>query len=105
MSTLKDYILEVTKGDNIIAVLIYSVDLIDFNSGPERDKFKRGNKLSNKIITLDQALAVLDYEYDAGFGAVDCHFVDMWSNNLVYYTQEYDGSTSINVAWRNPPTL
>lgn len=44
----------------------------------------------------------LDYPYDDGFGGVDCHPLWAWTADRVVYIHEYDGSTELRWAPRNP---
>lgn len=46
-----------------------------------------------KIITWEQAQPLLDYDYDSGFGTMDCHDIYIWTKDSVFYIHEYDGST------------
>lgn len=43
-----------------------------------------------------------DYEYDAGYGTVDCHNIMIYTTDTIYYIIEYDGSTEISWISRNP---
>lgn len=44
----------------------------------------------------------LDYEYDDGFGAPECHTLQAWTPNKILYIHEYDGSTTVCYVQRNP---
>lgn len=43
-----------------------------------------------------------NYEYDAGYGTVDCHNIVIYTTDTVYYIHEYDGSTEVQWISRNP---
>lgn len=43
-----------------------------------------------------------NYEYDAGYGRVDCHNIVIYTTDTIYYIHEYDGSTEIRWISRNP---
>ena len=47
-------------------------------------------------------LPLLDYEYDDGFGGMDCHDILVWTATKVFYVREYDGSTGLRSVKRNP---
>jgi hypothetical protein len=47
-------------------------------------------------------LNLLDYEYDSGFGSIDCHDIIIWTPETVYFIHEYDGATSLTYLPRNP---
>jgi len=55
-----------------------------------------------KILTWEEAAPLLDYNYDDGFGSMDCHDVEIYTATNVYYIHEYDGSTPIRSVPRNP---
>ena len=61
-----------------------------------------GDKLVGKRLTWEKAAEVLNYEYDTGFGAQDCHSVLVYTRHNIYYVHEYDGSTNIKYMPRNP---
>lgn len=52
-----------------------------------------------------EARAMLDYEYDTGFGGEDCNPIFAWSENWVYAVHEYDGSTGVVRLPRHPTTI
>lgn len=45
---------------------------------------------------------VLDYAYDTGYGWQDCHDVWVWTPTRVLFIHEYDGSTAVGSAPRDP---
>lgn len=55
-----------------------------------------------EVLTPEAAFSILNYEYDTGYGGVDCHEVYMWTNTKVIFVVQYDGSTSIHSVPRNP---
>ncbi len=61
--------------------------------------------LKNVVLTWDEAREHLDYEYDTGYGAPDCHNIVAWTASRVLTIHEYDGSTSVKSTPRNPTTL
>ncbi len=52
---------------------------------------------------------MLDYEFNAGFGSPECHPIYAWTQRKVLFILEWDGSTGVLAAPRNPtlvnPTL
>jgi hypothetical protein len=93
-------ILNAVGSEHIQAVLITSPGGYGYNRD---ERFQAGNKLINSLVGWDTAKHALNYQYDAGFGSQDCHDVIIWTNEHVYYVDEYDGSTSIRRVPRNPP--
>lgn len=55
-----------------------------------------------RLINWQDAAIALDYEYDAGYGSMDCHDVYVWTANYIYYVHEYDGATWVESIDRNP---
>lgn len=51
----------------------------------------------NRLLEWDEAKALLDYEYDGGYGCEDCHPITAWTHARVIFSCCYDGSTW--VAW------
>lgn len=54
------------------------------------------------VLTWEEARPILDYEYDSGFGAQDCHSLYIWTPTRVIYVHEYDGATWPEAIPRNP---
>lgn len=54
------------------------------------------------VLTWSQARPMLDYTYDAGFGAPECDAVWAWTKSRVLFVSEYDGATGIHAVPRNP---
>ena len=60
------------------------------------------HSLGGEPVTWAMAFPVLNYEYDDGYGTQDCHDFWAWTETRVFFVHEYDGSTSIAWAPRNP---
>jgi hypothetical protein len=56
----------------------------------------------NVLLSWEEARPMLDYEYDSGFGASDCHNITAWTPSRVLYVHEYDGSTQVLWLERHP---
>ncbi len=54
------------------------------------------------LLKPDEALALLDYPYKGGYGEPDCHAVYIWATTEVWWITQYDGSTQLSSAPRNP---
>lgn len=55
-----------------------------------------------KLLSWEEAKPLLNYEYDQGYGRVDCHMVTLWSKDWIYFIHEYDGATWPVSVPRNP---
>ena len=38
---------------------------------------------------------LFDYEYNTGYGGVDCHAILIWTVSRIIFVQEYDGATDV----------
>lgn len=54
------------------------------------------------VLEWDEASKLLDYEYDVGYGSPLCHAITAWTPNKVIWVTQYDGSTCVDWAPRNP---
>ena len=50
----------------------------------------------------DSVRGLLDYEYDHGFGGMECHAIVAWTASRVIFVAEYDGATGVESLPRNP---
>lgn len=59
---------------------------------------------SQRDVVLDRetGLALLDVEYDNGFGGADCYPMYAWTATRVYMIHEYDGATHLTFVPRHP---
>ena len=104
MTTFMDDILAEAGQETIEAIVIHSKDgKIDnyFIKNLDRDI---PIELCNVPLTVEQALPLLNYTYDTGYGSQDCHDVYVYTATRVIYVHEYDGSTWLESVPRNPPT-
>jgi hypothetical protein len=59
--------------------------------------------LRGRVMTLDEAAPYMEsWEFYGGFGAPDCYAVTIWTDRRVIWVTQYDGSTGLDAAWRNP---
>jgi hypothetical protein len=54
------------------------------------------------LIDWEEAKPLLNYEYDSGYGGLDCHRITAWTTTRVIFVGEYDGSSWITSVPRNP---
>ena len=56
-----------------------------------------------KLLTLKEAAPYMkDWSFFGGFGCPRCYAAYIWTNKRVLWVTEYDGSTSLDSAPRNP---
>lgn len=54
-------------------------------------------------MSIDDAMPHMEgWSFNGGFGAPDCYAVYIWTNRRVLWVTEYDGSTCLDSAPRNP---
>ena len=93
MVNLKDEILKVANGQKIEAIVIGE------HAGDEDSKCQ---PYFGRILKWEDAIRIVDYKYDNGFGAEDCHAVIAWTEDYVIFISCYDGSTSVQSVPRHP---
>ncbi len=101
MANFKNDILEAVGNEIIECVVILGT--IDHCW---HDDYSRNSELLisllRKPIPWELASSLLNYEYDDGFGSMDCHDVVIYTNRSIYYVYEYDGSTYLQSVYRDP---
>ena len=55
-----------------------------------------------EVLAWEDARSTLDYEYDDGYGAPECHAIYAWTASRVVFVSTYDGSTRVTWVPRNP---
>jgi hypothetical protein len=55
-----------------------------------------------RVLSWEEALPFLDREYFTGYGAPNCPAIYAWTPKRVIWVTQYDGSTSLSSAPRNP---
>ena len=98
MSKFSQDILEVAGDEVIEAIVIGNMGWGDYNSEGKPNY----QEIIGKVLSWQEALQYLDYEYNDGFGAPDCHAVTAWTANKVIFVWQYDGSTGVTSVPRNP---
>jgi len=107
MSTFAEDIEQAAGGaERIEAVVIgpFGLGSIDDDDDlyGQRDDQKIPRDKLGRVLSWREARPLLDYDYDAGFGAPDCHAVYVWTADEVLWVTQYDGATAIDSAPRNP---
>jgi len=59
--------------------------------------------LRGKLLTLEQAEPIMEsWSFDGGYGATKCYATYIWTDRRVIWVTQYDGSTCLSAAPRNP---
>jgi hypothetical protein len=93
MTNFKDSILEVAGKEKIEAIVITNYD------------YGEKDKPAPPVISWEEAIPILDYEYHAGFGGVDCHAICAWTKTRILFVSQYDGATHVEWMYRNPTSF
>ena len=68
---------------------------------PEPPPVPQGKK--GKLLSLEEARPLMaGWTFYCGYGAPECYAVNIWTNKRVIWVTQYDGSTTLNSAPRNP---
>lgn len=87
----------------IAGAVIEAVVIGEFGWGGYKDDKERiPHNQYGKVLTWDDARPLLDYKYEGGFGAPDCHAVAVYTKDHVFMVSQYDGSTNFFKVERNP---
>jgi len=92
-------ILAVADGEPILAVKIINVP---YSYGSPDSRFEATKQFENQVLPWATLENFFRYQYDTGYGSMDCHDIVAWTETKVIYIREYDGSTSVVYVPRNP---
>lgn len=99
MATLREWIEEAAAGEPVEAVVIGKMGWGDYGSErvPNYAECPRG-----KVLSWDEALPWLSYEFSSGFGSPGCQAIYAWTLTKVIFISQYDGATGWHAIPRNP---
>ena len=98
MTTIKEWILEEANGELIQAIVIG-----DTTNYQKKTCYHIPESYPQKqILSWEEALPWIDYQFDDGFGIEQCFPIFAWTENKVIAISCYDGSTSCFSIPRNP---
>ena len=98
-TTLKNWIEETADGEKIISAVIGEMGGGDYGA-KDIDGYYRSPK--NKVLSWEDAIPHLEYEFDSGYGEPGCQAIYVWTETKVMFVSQYDGSTAIEWVPRNP---
>ena len=101
MANFLNDILDATKGEEIEKIVIFEEREGGYGEVDEEYDLVPPDFIG-KIKGFNEVIRFLNYEYNDGFGGMECHGFYLWTKKRVYYVHEYDGSTSICSCPRNP---
>ncbi len=100
MSILREWLEDMADGEHIEAVVIGDMGWGDGYYSERVPCF--GEQPKNIVLTWDEALPWISYEFGNGYGAPSCNCIVAWTKSWVISVSQYDGSTSPFRVPRNP---
>jgi len=97
--TFADDIEVEAEGEAIEAIVIGNMGWDDYGAD---ERHQPGLARKGEVLSWAEARPLLDYEYDRSYGAPDCHSITAWTESRVLWVTQYDGSTYLSSAVRNP---
>jgi len=101
LNAYKDLLNELEDGEVVEAVVFGEYGWSGYNEeGCDNPvpKEKQG-----VLLTLEQAKPLMDgWSYDGGYGSPECYATYVWTNQRLIWVTQYDGSTCLDSAPRNP---
>lgn len=98
MANIKEWLVkaEITNNETIthIVVGVHDNDIFSEDRRPENQR--------DVVLNRDDGLALVDEEFNDGYGGADCFPITAWSENWIYFIREYDGATGLGSVPRNP---
>jgi hypothetical protein len=101
-SSFADDIERAAKGQEIEAIVIGDMGWPGYGKD---ERHAPGHARKGEILTWEEARPLLDYPYDTGYGAPDCHGITAWTAKRVIFVTQYDGATAIDYVPRNPTRI
>ena len=98
-NTLLKWITQTADNEPIEAVVLGEKG--DLWYGKEEDEGEEKAPLG-KVLSLSEAMPFIQYEFDNGYGAPECHAITAYTKSWVIFVVQYDGSTAPYRVPRNP---
>lgn len=96
MSNLKNDIAEALGYEPIEAIVI---------SRTREESYDWGEDAERPVQQWRDVAPILNYNYDSGYGGVDCHRFVAWTATRIAFLGQYDGCTWVETIPRNPQPL
>ena len=98
MSNFKQDILKVAGDEPIEFIVIGGMEWGDYHS----EKRPPYQEIKGKLLSWEEAIPYIDYEYNTGYGSLDCQAITAWTANKVIFVWQFDGMTEVAFIPRNP---
>jgi hypothetical protein len=104
MNAYKNLIDFLREDEHVINIVFgdYGQNNIGFEF-EDYDSLPIKKELKGKLLTLEEAKPLMEsWSFCKGFGTVECYAVYIWTNKRVIWVSQYDGSTWLSSAPRDP---
>ena len=98
MPNFKQDILRVAGDEPIEFIVIGDMGWEDYRSETKPPY----QEIKGKLLSWEEAIPYIDYEYNTGYGAPECQAITAWTTNKVIFIWQYDGKTQVTSIPRNP---
>lgn len=100
MSAYNDLIKYLDKGETVEAIVFGNWGWDGYGE-PRAHNVPKAKRFI--ILTLDEAAPLMQkWSFYSGYGAPDCYATYIWTNQRIIWVTQYDGSTTLDSAPRNP---
>jgi hypothetical protein len=100
MNALKDLTKFLEDGE-VVEALVFGTWGWDNYNAPAPNPVPKERQ--GQLLTLDEASPMMEgWSFYGGFGSPSCPAVYIWTNQRVIWVTQYDGSTRLSSAPRNP---
>jgi hypothetical protein len=99
MNAYKELLEELQEGETVQAIVFGEYGwggYCEIEGGVPEEK-------QGVVLTLEDAKPFMQtWSFDGDFGAPECYATNIWTNRRIFWVTEYDGSTTLDSASRNP---
>jgi len=99
MSAYEELLKELQEGETVEAIVFGKY------GGGGYCEIEDGVPVNKKgvVLTLEEAEPYMQtWSFYGGFGAPECYATNIWTNKRILWVTQYDGSTNLDSAARNP---
>lgn len=92
---------ELEEGEKIEGIVFGAYGWSGFGEDEISDPIPQDKR--GKLMTLDEARPYMQsWSFNGGYGSPECYATYIWTNKRILWVTQYDGSTCLDSAPRNP---
>ncbi len=92
---------KILEPNEVVEAIVFGKYGWDGYSEPENPPVPENKQ--GVVLTWAEAVPFMQsWTFNGGYGAPQCYAVNIWTNKRVLWVTQYDGSTSLSDAARNP---